>query len=138
MTVVLGVMPAGLGVVMLGMAGVTVGAVRVMRRLLVVAGLVVLGGFAVVARRVLVMLGCLVVMLDTCVVAHGALPVWRMKSVILAHEPDTMLTAARQLCCGCSSILRAVSLLLPFMAGSRGWAPGAPKASPAAHHVSGG
>lgn len=68
-------MPARLGVVMLGMAGVTVGAVRVVRRLLVVAGFVVLGSFAVVLGRVLVMFGSLVVMLNACVVAHGALPV---------------------------------------------------------------
>ncbi|UFX43159.1 hypothetical protein HAP47_0028600 [Bradyrhizobium sp. 41S5] len=72
--VVLGVMPARLGVVMLGVAGVTVGAVRVMRRLVVVAGFVVLGGFAVMTRRVLVVLSCLVVMLNACVVAHEESP----------------------------------------------------------------
>ncbi|GIQ75706.1 hypothetical protein [Bradyrhizobium sp. RD5-C2] len=85
-TVVLGVMPAGLGVVMLGMAGVTMGAVRVMRRLVMVAGFVVLGGFAVMTRRVFVVLGGLVVMLNACVVAHEDLPVWRMKSAILMQE----------------------------------------------------
>ncbi len=84
--VVLGVMPARLGVVMLGMAGVTMGAVRVMRRLVVIAGFVVLGGFAVMTRRVLVMLSCLVVMLNACVVAHEDLPVWRIKSAILMQE----------------------------------------------------
>ncbi|MGY3528705.1 hypothetical protein [Bradyrhizobium sp. USDA 4452] len=73
--VVLGVMPARFGVVMLGMAGVTMGAVRVMRRLVVVAGFVVFGGFAVMTRRVLVMLSCLVMMLNACVVAHDDLPV---------------------------------------------------------------
>ena len=83
--VVLGVMPARLGVVMLGMAGVTMGAVRVMRRLVVIAGFVVLGGFAVMTRRVFVMLSCLVMMLNACVVAHGDLPVWRMKSTILTQ-----------------------------------------------------
>ncbi|WP_375779899.1 hypothetical protein ACE103_14010 [Bradyrhizobium sp. ma5] len=83
---VLGVMPAGLGVVMLGMAGVTMGAVRVMRRLVVIAGFVVLGGFAMMTRRVFVVLGGLVVMLNACVVAHEDLPVWRMKSAILMQE----------------------------------------------------
>lgn len=73
--VVLGVMPARFGVVMLGMAGVTMGAVRVMRRLVVVAGFVVLGGFAVMTRRVLVMLCSLVMVLNACVVAHDDLPV---------------------------------------------------------------
>ncbi|UGY13008.1 hypothetical protein [Bradyrhizobium septentrionale] len=86
LAVVLGVMPARLGVVMLGMAGVTVGGVGVMRRLVMVAGFVVLGGFAVMTCRVLVMLSCLVVMLNACVVAHGDLPVWRMKSAILMQE----------------------------------------------------
>ncbi|UGA45487.1 hypothetical protein HU230_0005435 [Bradyrhizobium quebecense] len=84
--VVLGVMPARLGVVMLGMAGVTMGAVRVMCRLVVIAGFVVLGGFAVMTRRVFVMLSCLVMMLNACVVAHEDLPVWRMKSAILMQE----------------------------------------------------
>ncbi|TWC05943.1 hypothetical protein FBZ93_102257 [Bradyrhizobium macuxiense] len=84
--VVLGVMPARFGVVMLGVAGVTMGAVGVMRRLLVIALLVVLGGFAMMTRRVLVMLGCLVMMLNACVVAHDDLPVWRMKSAILKQE----------------------------------------------------
>jgi hypothetical protein len=62
------------------------GAVRVMRRLLVIALFVVLGGFAVMTRRVLVMLGCLVVMLNACVVAHDDLPVWRVKSAIFKQE----------------------------------------------------
>ncbi|ERF81215.1 hypothetical protein JQ559_17660 [Bradyrhizobium viridifuturi] len=84
--VVLGVMPACFGVVMLGMARMAMGAVRVMRRLLVIALFVVLGGFAVMTRRVLVMLGCLVVMLNACVVAHDDLPVWRVKSAIFKQE----------------------------------------------------
>ncbi len=61
LAVVLGVMPAGLGVVVLGMAGMAVRAVGVVRRLLVIAGLVVLGGFAVLVRRLPVMLGPLCV-----------------------------------------------------------------------------
>lgn len=75
LAVVLGVMPARFGVVMLGMAGVTMGAVGVMRRLLMVAGCMVLGGFAVMMRRMLVMFGCLVVVFNACVVAHDDLPV---------------------------------------------------------------
>jgi hypothetical protein len=47
----------------------------VVRRLIVIAGFMMLGGFAVMLRRVLVMFGGLVMMLDACVVAHGALPV---------------------------------------------------------------
>ncbi|OKO73962.1 hypothetical protein [Bradyrhizobium sp. NAS96.2] len=84
--VVLGVMPARFGVVMLGMAGVAMGAVGVVGRLLVIALLVVLGGFAMMTRRLLVMLGCLVMMLNACVVAHDDLPVWRMKSAIFKQE----------------------------------------------------
>jgi len=84
--VVLGVMPARFGVVVLGMAGMAMGAVRVVRRLLVIALFVVLGGFAVMTRRVLVMLSCLVVMLNACVVAHDDLPVWRVKSAIFKQE----------------------------------------------------
>ena len=79
-------MPAGLGLVMLGMAGVTMGAVRVMRRLVVITGFVVLGGFAVMTRRVLVVLSRLVMMLNACVVAHEDLPVCRIKSAILMQE----------------------------------------------------
>ena len=86
LAVVLGVMPARFGVVMLGMAGVTMGAVGVMCRLLMVAGGMVLGGFAMMMRRVLVMLGCLVMMLNACVVAHDDLPVWRVKSAIFKQE----------------------------------------------------
>lgn len=86
LAVVLGVMPARLGVVVLGMAGMAMGAVGVMRRLVVVAGFVVLGGFAVMTRRVLVMLSCLVMMLNACVVAHDDLPVWRVKSAILTWQ----------------------------------------------------
>ena len=84
--VVLGVMPAGLGMVMLGMAGMAMGTVGVVRRLLVVAGFVVLGRFAVMMRCVLVMVCCLVVMLNACVVAHGDLPMWRMKFATLTQQ----------------------------------------------------
>ena len=74
LAVVLGVMPARLGVVMLGMAGVAEGAVRVVRCLVVIAGLMVLSGLAVVTRGVLVMFGGLVMMLDAVMLAHVALP----------------------------------------------------------------
>ena len=86
LAVVLGVMPAGLGVMVVGVAGMTVGAVGVMRRLVVVAGFVVLGSFAVMPRRVLMMLCRLVVMVNVCVIAHLALPVWRIKSGILTQQ----------------------------------------------------
>jgi hypothetical protein len=62
--VVLGVMTAGLDMVMLGMAGVTMRGMRVMRRLLVIAGFVVLGGFAVMLGGMLVMLRSLMMVLD--------------------------------------------------------------------------
>ncbi|WGR91304.1 hypothetical protein MTX20_22670 [Bradyrhizobium sp. ISRA435] len=86
LAVALGVMPAGLGVVMLGMACMAIGAMRVVRRLLMIAGFVVPGSFAVMVRRVFVMLGRLVVMLNACAVAHRALQVWRRKSAIFAQE----------------------------------------------------
>jgi hypothetical protein len=69
-----GVVTARLDVVMLGVAGVTMGGVGVVRRLLVIAGFVMFGGFAVMLGGMLVMLGGLVVMLDVGVFAHAALP----------------------------------------------------------------
>jgi hypothetical protein len=75
LAVVGGVMTARLDVVMFGVAGMTVRGVGVMRRLLVIVGFVMLGGFAVMLRGMLVMLGGLVVMLDVGVFAHVALPV---------------------------------------------------------------
>jgi hypothetical protein len=76
LSVMLGVVAAGFGVMFFGMAGVAVGGVGVMRGLFVIAGFVMLGGFAVMLRRVLVVFGGLVMVLDACVVAHGALPVY--------------------------------------------------------------
>jgi hypothetical protein len=70
-----GVVAAGFGVMFFGMAGMAVGAVGVVRGLFVIAGFVVLGGFAVMLRRVLVVFGGLVMVLDACVVAHDSLPV---------------------------------------------------------------
>ena len=68
------VMAAGLGMMFLGMAGMPVGAMGVVRRLLVIAGLMVPGGFAVMPGGVFVVLGSLVMVLDTCVVAHICSP----------------------------------------------------------------
>jgi hypothetical protein len=79
LTVMLGVMAARLGMVFFGVAGVAVRAVGMMRGLLVIAGFVVLGGFAVMLGGVLVMFGGLVMMLDG-VLAHVSLPVRRLKS----------------------------------------------------------
>ena len=73
MAVVRGVMTARLNVVMFGVAGMAVGGVGVVRRLFVIAGFVVPGGFTVVLGSVLVMFGGLGVMLDVGVVTHGAL-----------------------------------------------------------------
>ena len=62
MTVVFGVRLCGFRGVVSSMAVVTVSGVRVMRRLMVVTFLVVLGGFAVMLRRVFVVLRSLGVM----------------------------------------------------------------------------
>ena len=69
------VMAAGLGMMFLGMAGMAMGAVGVVRGLVVIAGLMVPGGFAVVLRCLLVVFGGLVMVLDACVVSHISLPV---------------------------------------------------------------
>ena len=65
----LGVMTAGLGVVFFSVAGMAVRAVGVMRGLVVIAGFVMLGGFAVMLGGVFVMFGSLVVVFDG-VLAH--------------------------------------------------------------------
>ena len=75
LAVMLGVMPAGLDMVVFGMAGVPVSAVRMMGGLFVIASFVVPGGFAVMLGGVLVMFGGLVMMVDACVVVHISLPV---------------------------------------------------------------
>jgi hypothetical protein len=69
------VMPARLDVMMLSVAGMAVGGVRVVRRLLVIAGLVMLGGFAMMLCCMLMVLGRLVVMLHALMLAHVSLPV---------------------------------------------------------------
>jgi hypothetical protein len=75
LSVMLGVMAAGFGVMLFGVAGVAVGGVGVVRGLFVIAGVVMFGGFAMMLRRVLMVFGGLVMVLDACVVAHDALPV---------------------------------------------------------------
>jgi hypothetical protein len=72
--VVLGVVAAGFGMVFFSVAGMAVRAVRVMRGLLVIPGFVMLGSFAMMLRRMFVVLGRLVMMLDACVVAHICSP----------------------------------------------------------------
>jgi hypothetical protein len=99
--VMLGVMAAGLDMMMFGMAGVPVRAVRVMGCLFVVTGFVMLGGFAMMFRGVLVVLGSLVMMLDARMVAHVCSPGSAMKrDAGLRKSSDNLLTALRQDCCG--------------------------------------
>ena len=74
-----GVVTARLGVMVFGVAGMTVRGVGVVRRLLVIAGFVVLRGFAMMLGGMLVMLGGLVMMLDTLACAHILLPAERLK-----------------------------------------------------------
>jgi len=69
-----GVVTAGLGMMLLGVAGMAMRAVGVVGGLLVVAGFMMLGGFTVMLGRVLVVFGGLVVMLDG-MLAHVSLPV---------------------------------------------------------------
>jgi hypothetical protein len=94
-----GVVTARLDVVMLGVAGVTVGGVGVVRRLFVIAGFMMFGSFTVMLRSMFVMFGGLVVMLDVGVFAHVALPVCGQCEPCLRKPPDVLLTPARQLCC---------------------------------------
>ena len=66
----LGVVPACLDMMLLGVAGMAVGGVRVMRRLFVIAGLMMLGGFAVMLGGLLMVFGGLGVVLYALVFAH--------------------------------------------------------------------
>ncbi len=74
-----GVVTARLGVVMFGVAGMTMRGMGVVRRLFVIAGLVMFRGFAMMLGGMLVMVGGLLMMLDVGVFlgvfAHVALPV---------------------------------------------------------------
>jgi hypothetical protein len=72
LAVMLGVMAARLGMVFFGVAGMAMGAVGVMRRLFVIAGFVMLGGLAMMLRRMFMMFSGLVVMFDG-VLAHALL-----------------------------------------------------------------
>jgi hypothetical protein len=85
--VVRGVMTARLDVVVFSVAGMTVGGVGVVRRLFVIAGFVVLGGFTVVPGGMLVVFGGLGVMLDVGVVTHRALPGYGSKSGWFTQAP---------------------------------------------------
>jgi hypothetical protein len=78
LAVMLGVMAACRDMMVFGMAGMTVRAVGVVRRLLVIAGLMMLGGFTMMFGCVLVMFGSLVMMVDARVVAHVFSPGWPM------------------------------------------------------------
>jgi hypothetical protein len=71
---VLGVMPAGLGVVVFGVAGVSMRAVSVMGSQFMIAGFVMFGGFAMMFCRVLVMFGGTGVMMSACMRGHGLAP----------------------------------------------------------------
>jgi hypothetical protein len=68
-----GMVLSGLFGVMRCMREVTVGDMRVMPGLYVVAGFMMFRGFAVVLGRVLMMLGCLVMMRSTLMIVHGFL-----------------------------------------------------------------
>jgi hypothetical protein len=71
LAVVFNMMPAGFHMVVFGVAGVTKGGVGMVRRFFVVAGFVMLGSFAVMLGRVLVMFSGLVVVIDARMVAHN-------------------------------------------------------------------
>ena len=86
-----GVMTAGLDMMVFGMAGMAMGAVGVVRRLVVIAGLVVLGRFAVMLRRVFVVFGGLVMMLDAFVVAHIFSPGSSCENAIPVYAADLTL-----------------------------------------------
>jgi hypothetical protein len=78
--VMLGVVTAGLDVVMFGVAGMAVGAMGMMRRFFVIAGAMMFGGFAVMLGCMLVVFGGLVMVINACVVAHVSLPVRPVKT----------------------------------------------------------
>jgi hypothetical protein len=96
----LSVMTTGFRMMFFGVAGMTVGAMRMMRRLLVIARFVMLGGFAMMLRSVLVMFGGFMMVLDACVIAHVCSPgLVSPNEVAIARLSDTMLTRQRQDCC---------------------------------------
>ena len=82
----LGVVTARLMMMFLGVAGMAMRGMGVVGGLLMVAGIMVLGGFAMMLGGMLVVLGGLVVMFDG-VLAHRALPVrWFRVSLIYANQ----------------------------------------------------
>lgn len=98
--VLLGVVAARLGMVMRGVGGVTMRGMRVMGGLLVVAALVVLGGLAMMLRRLLVMLGGLVVVLGS-LMGHGRV------SCRTAQSRTLRSCASRSLCPLCDGPVTA-------------------------------
>ena len=82
-----GVMAARLDMMMFGVTGMAVRGVGVMGRLLVIAGFVVLGGFAVMLGGVFVVLGGLVMVLN----AHVSLSrVGKLKSAKINRDRLTL------------------------------------------------
>jgi hypothetical protein len=73
----LGVMLARLAGVMGGVRGMAVRRMRMVAGLLVAVGLVVLGRFAMMLGGMLVMLGSGVMVLDDLVLGHAVLRLWR-------------------------------------------------------------
>jgi hypothetical protein len=94
-----GVVTAGLGMMLFGVAGVTVRGVGVVRRLFMIAGFMVPGGFTVMLRGMLVVFRSLVMMFDVGVFAHVTLPVMVRSRSGVRKLPDAVLTVMRQLCC---------------------------------------
>jgi hypothetical protein len=89
--VLLGVMTAGLDMMVFGMAGMAMGAVGVVRCLFVIAGLMVFGRFAVMLRGVFVVFGGLVMMFDAFVVVHDFSPGWCCENAIPVYATDLTL-----------------------------------------------
>jgi hypothetical protein len=76
LAVVLGMMAAGFGMMVFGMAGVTVRAMGMVSGFFVMAGFMMLCSFAMVSCGMLVMFGSLVMMmLCACVFAHARSPI---------------------------------------------------------------
>jgi hypothetical protein len=103
-----GVVPARLGMMVFSMAGVSVSGVGMMRRLLVIAGLVVLGRFTMMLGGVLVVLGgfsdgaqrrcaCSYVLPGQTAISWSS----------LRRLPDSTLTVSRQVCCGAPPAARS-------------------------------
>jgi hypothetical protein len=73
--VVLGVHLRGMAVVLAGMQGMAVGDMRMVCGLFVISRLVMLGGFAMMSRRVLMMVrGHLMVFVNVVLAVHDCLP----------------------------------------------------------------